>query len=149
MKLTATSKFLKSFLIQHGINRRFNIPRAPLWGRFFERMVRTVKCCLKTTLGNARVTYEEFETTLIEVKAVLNSRPLTYLERRGATHALFSVPRTKTSQSPAKHPRLTEDRNNPATDFYMRQKYLSTVLAVLLGPLEEGILLEASGTPSL
>ena len=43
---TFKNKFLKSFLIQHGINWRFNIPRAPWWGGFFERMVRAVKLCL-------------------------------------------------------------------------------------------------------
>ena len=70
---------LKVFLSQHGITWQFNVPRAPWWGGFFERMVRSVKRCLKKTLGNARVTYEEFETVLIEVEGILNSRPLTYV----------------------------------------------------------------------
>lgn len=58
---------LKPFLSQHGIVWKFNVPRAPWWGGFFERMVRSVKRCLKKTLGNARVTYEEFQTVLVEV----------------------------------------------------------------------------------
>ena len=70
---------LKTFLHLHGITWQFNVPRAPWWGGFFERMVRSVKRCLKKTLGNARVTYEEFETALIEVEGILNARPLTYL----------------------------------------------------------------------
>ena len=59
---------LKTFLHFHRITWQFNVPRAPWWGGVFERMVRSVKRCLKKTLGNARVTYEEFETALIEVE---------------------------------------------------------------------------------
>ena len=44
-------------------------------GRFFERLVRSFKRCLKKTLRTARVTYEELSTILIEVEGALNSRP--------------------------------------------------------------------------
>ena len=51
----------KLFLSQHGIVWKFNAPRAPWWSGFFERMMRSVKRCLKKTFGNARLTYEEFQ----------------------------------------------------------------------------------------
>ena len=57
---------------------RFNLERAPWWGGFFERMVASVKDCLRKTLGNARLTYEELLTVLVEVECTLNARPLTY-----------------------------------------------------------------------
>ena len=55
----------------------FNLERAPWWGGFFERMVKSVKRCLRKTLGNSCLTYDELLTALIEVEAVINSRPLT------------------------------------------------------------------------
>ena len=60
------------------IERRFNLERAPWWGGFFERMVGSVKACLRKVLGNARLTFDELLTVLVEVEGILNSRPLTY-----------------------------------------------------------------------
>lgn len=57
---------------------KFNLERAPWWGGFFERMVASVKDCLRKTLGNARLSYEELLTVLVEVECTLNARPLTY-----------------------------------------------------------------------
>lgn len=61
----------------HRIEWRFFLERAPWLGGFFERMIGSVKRCLRKVLGNARLTFDEFLTVLIEVEATLNSRPLT------------------------------------------------------------------------
>ena len=60
------------------IEWRFNLERAPWWGGFFERMVGSVKACLREVLGNARLSFDELLTVLVEVEGTLNSRPLTY-----------------------------------------------------------------------
>ena len=51
----------------------------PVWGGFFEICVKLVKRCLKKVLGNAKLSYEELESVLIETESVLNSRALTYV----------------------------------------------------------------------
>ena len=48
-------------------------------GRVFERMIQTTKRCLKNTIGNARLMYEELLTSVVEVEMTLNSRPLSYV----------------------------------------------------------------------
>ena len=58
---------------------KFNLERAPWWGGVFERMIQTMKRCLKKTIGNAHLTYDELLTSVTEVEMILNSRPLSYL----------------------------------------------------------------------
>ena len=69
---------VRAYLENNKLERRFNLEKAPWWGGFFERMVGTVKHCLRKVLGNAKLTYGELLTTLVEIEGTLNSRPLTY-----------------------------------------------------------------------
>ena len=41
-------------------------------------MVGSAKACLRKVLGNARLSFDELLTALVEVEGTLNLRPLTY-----------------------------------------------------------------------
>ena len=69
---------IKSYFNNAKIEWKFNLERAPWWGGFFERMVGSVKQCLRKTLGKARLKQDELATVLVEVECTLNSRPLMY-----------------------------------------------------------------------
>jgi len=114
--------------MENGVTWKFNVPHAPWWGGFFELMVRSVKRCLKKTLGASRVAYEEFETTLVEVEGILNSWPLTYITED------FEEPLTPSSLcigrrllSPTRNPQVVGAQGNLAM-LSRRQRYLDTVL---------------------
>ena len=63
-----------------GVEWKFNLERARWWGGIFERLIKCVKRCLKKTLGRTSLTYDELSTVTTEIEAVLNSRPLTYVD---------------------------------------------------------------------
>ena len=69
---------VRSYLSDQRLEWKFNLERAPWWGGFFERMIGSVKQCLRKILGNARLSYDELATVLVEVEATINCRPLTY-----------------------------------------------------------------------
>lgn len=68
-----------TYLSDIGIKWVFNVERAPWWGGIFERMIQTAKRCMRKVIGNARLTYEELLTVVVEVEMTLNSRPLSYV----------------------------------------------------------------------
>ncbi|GFV96921.1 integrase catalytic domain-containing protein [Trichonephila clavipes] len=73
---------LRRFLARRdkGIHWKFIVGRAPWWGGFYERLVKTIKDPLRKILGRALLTFEELSTILSEVEIIVNHRPLTYVE---------------------------------------------------------------------
>ena len=72
---TFHDKKVKRYVLVRDIEWKFNVPTASWWGGFFEICVKLTKRCLKKVLQNAKLTYEELETVLIQTEGVLNSRP--------------------------------------------------------------------------
>ena len=69
---------VQELLQRHEMQWKFNIPLSPWRGGFYERMVAILKACLKKTLGNARLQFNELEVILCEIEASMNNRPITY-----------------------------------------------------------------------
>lgn len=73
------------------ITWKFIISRHSWWDGFWERMVRSDKTPLKKALGKTCRTFEELETILTEIEAVMNSRPLCYLYEENAEPAPLTL----------------------------------------------------------
>ena len=71
---------VQKFLVMKRIVSIFNIlSKAPWYGGVYERLIKSVKHCLKKTLNNAKVTSAELYTLVIKIEGTLNNRLLTYL----------------------------------------------------------------------
>ena len=70
------TKKIASYCTDKGIDWSFIPPRSPHFGGIWEAGVKQVKHHLKRIVGDRKLTYEELYTTLTQIEAVLNSRPL-------------------------------------------------------------------------
>ena len=68
------------FLSEHSITWQFNLSRAPWWGGQFERLIGLMKSAFYKTVGQGLLSWEELSEVLLDVKIILNNRPLTYME---------------------------------------------------------------------
>ncbi|XP_057335052.1 uncharacterized protein LOC130673855 [Microplitis mediator] len=73
------SSHLQQHLANDGTQWSFNPPGAPHMGGKWEAAVKSIKYHLQRTIADTLLTYEDFSTFLIQVEAVLNSRPLSAL----------------------------------------------------------------------
>ncbi|XP_065094041.1 uncharacterized protein LOC135714581 [Ochlerotatus camptorhynchus] len=71
----STGKIVR-YCTNKGIEWSFIPPRSPHFGGIWEAGVKQVKHHLKRIVGDRKLTFEELYTTLTQIEAVLNSRPL-------------------------------------------------------------------------
>ncbi|XP_063989968.1 uncharacterized protein LOC135169161 [Diachasmimorpha longicaudata] len=67
---------IQAALATNGTQWSFSPPRAPHFGGKWDAAVKSPKYHLKRVLGKTLVTFEELNTTLIQIEACLNSRPI-------------------------------------------------------------------------
>ena len=64
------------FAAERGIRWNFSLDCAPWFGGAWERLVASVKRCLKKVVGTKKLTYVELQTLVNEIELVLNNRPI-------------------------------------------------------------------------
>ncbi|GFW38313.1 integrase catalytic domain-containing protein [Trichonephila clavipes] len=67
---------LANYFASEAIQWKFIPPRSPNFGGLWEAGVKLFKHHLYRTLVNSKITFEEFETIIIQIEGILNSRPL-------------------------------------------------------------------------
>ena len=76
-KVLGSSEFKDRFSIYN--IKHVKIPLYSPWvGATWERLIRTIKSCLKKTIGRAKLDYFKLKTVLSDIQLAVNCRPLTY-----------------------------------------------------------------------
>ena len=66
--------FIPQILVVTLLEWHLNLPLAPWYGGFFERLVKSVKDLLIKDLKGSRLSYEKMQTVLSECEAILNNQ---------------------------------------------------------------------------
>lgn len=116
------------YLAHHNVTWKFIPPRAAWWGGWWERMVGSVKRCLRKTLGKLQTDEEQTNTLLVSIEAALNSRPLTKADDQNTLtpahfltgERLTTIPSGQTAAATSNLSKLYRLRQKIADDFWRR-----------------------------
>ena len=74
MKSVFQEDKVQNHLSGRGVEWRFNVEKAPWWGGVFERLIQSMKHCLRKIVERSRLSLDELSTVLIEIEAIINPR---------------------------------------------------------------------------
>ena len=91
---------VQNYLSHVRVNWVFNHEKVPWWGGMFARLIKSTKRCLQKLIGQARFLYDEMHTAVVEIEAIINLRPLTYVssDDRRTIDAIASFSRMQNFQ---------------------------------------------------
>ena len=78
-KLFESDTLLKETLGHQNITWHFILKHAPRYDGFWVRLMGLTKQAMKKTLERTFITLPQLETIVVEIEALLNDRPLTYV----------------------------------------------------------------------
>ena len=102
-------------MTQSGIEWNFNSPHSSYKGGAFERMIRTFRKVLNSTVNLSLLTDEQLLTVMAEAEKIINDRPLTYIGDDVTSLDVFT---------PSKLLLLRSNSCMPAGDFCMNKHNL-------------------------
>ena len=114
-----TDKEVSEFVAYQGIQWKFITELAPWMGGFYERLIGLTKRALKKTIGKKCLTERQLATILTEAEAVLNSRPLVYVDDDINSSSALTPQDFLSLHSLHVIPNLTEE-TDPEFDFTRR-----------------------------
>ncbi|GFW60030.1 integrase catalytic domain-containing protein [Trichonephila clavipes] len=136
----------QNFVADKGIHWKFIVERAPWWGGFYERLVKTIKDPLRKILGRELLTFEELSTILSEVEVIVNHRPLIYVENDpGEPEPLTPAPFLELGYGDSKYPiHFIEliDATTAKESYKKRKTYRTLLLKQLWRRWKEQYLLQ-------
>ncbi|XP_068240115.1 uncharacterized protein [Palaemon carinicauda] len=116
---------VQQFLRKTGIEWRFQTPRAPWKGGFFERLIGVTKRTLQIPLGKKYLPDAHVLTLVKEAEAVVNNRPLMYSGDKCEDEVLTPSHLVRGSMINLMAPILPDDHLNATfTSWRLRDRYL-------------------------
>lgn len=76
-KILDNNSDILDFTTNNNIRFKFIPSYTPQWGGIWEKGIGSCKFHLRRVVGNSNFTYEELSTALVQIEAILNSRPMT------------------------------------------------------------------------
>ena len=74
------SEKVQDYLAKQEISWIFNLSKSPWWGSMYERLLKDLKRAMYKTVGKSLLSFEHFETIVMDIERHMNHRPLTYVE---------------------------------------------------------------------